>query len=475
MPRPKLGILEKDDIERIFTAALSILNDTGVKIEDDLVRDYVLKNGGVLKNDRITFDESLVKEALKKAPKEFALYDRDGKYVATLGQEARIFNPGSAAIYILDYGAKEVRTPRLKDLKDFVIVTDYLDNIDAQSTALVPSDVPDEVKDISRLYVVIKYSRKPVITGAFTIENLGFMLNLMKAVREDYNKRPWAIFDVTVSSPLSWSKITARNLYDLAKNNVPAEIISMPQIGATSPATIAGSLVLHTAEILSGIVIAELVNSGAPIIYGGSTAVSQPRYGTPLLTAPESVLLTLAYGDIAKYLNLPSHTYMGLSDNKIVDYQAGAETMYSAVLAAIAGFDIISGPGMMENEMTQSIEKLVLDNEVVGFAKTIVRGFNIDDESLALNVIRSAVNKRHFLSEPHTRRHVRELYMYRIFDSTSRSTWDGKAVYEKAHEKVLEIIKTYNPPTLPNDVLKELDSAYSLAWKYHNLSNPITI
>lgn len=475
MPRPKLGILEKDDIERIFTAALSILNDTGVKIEDDLVRDYVLKNGGVLKNDRITFDESLVKESLKKAPKEFALYDRDGKYVATLGQEARIFNPGSAAIYILDYGAKEVRPPRLKDLKDFVIVTDYLDNIDAQSTALVPSDVPDEVKDISRLYVVIKYSRKPVITGAFTIENLGFMLNLMKAVREDYNKRPWAIFDVTVSSPLSWSKITARNLYDLAKNNVPAEIISMPQIGATSPATIAGSLVLHTAEILSGIIIAELVNSGAPIIYGGSTAVSQPRYGTPLLTAPESVLLTLAYGDIAKYLNLPSHTYMGLSDNKIVDYQAGAETMYSAVLAAIAGFDIISGPGMMENEMTQSIEKLVLDNEVVGFAKTIVRGFNIDDESLALNVIKNAINKRHFLSEPHTRKHIRELYMYRIFDSTSRSTWDGKTVYEKAHEKILEIIKTYNPPTLPNDVLKELDSAYSLAWKYHNLSNPITI
>lgn len=137
--------------------------------------------------------EELAKEALKKAPKTFDLYDRDGKYIATLGEGANIFAPGSAAIYMIDHRSKDVRPPLLEDLKNAVIITDYLKNVDAQSTMLVPDDLPPQVRDFSRLYVVIKYSKKPVVTGAFTVENIKFMFDMMKVIRDDFNKRPRAL------------------------------------------------------------------------------------------------------------------------------------------------------------------------------------------------------------------------------------------------------------------------------------------
>jgi len=474
MPRPSFYLLSRDEIELVYSKALEVLSTVGIKIEDELVKNFLESNGGVKKDDRTLIPEELAKEALKKAPKTFDLYDRDGKYIATLGEGANIFAPGSAAIYIIDHRSKDVRPPLLEDLKNAVIITDYLKNVDAQSTMLVPDDLPPQVRDFSRLYVVIKYSKKPVVTGAFKVENIKFMFNMMKVIRDDFNKRPWAIFDVTISSPLSWSKITARNLYDLAKEGIPAEIISMPQLSATAPATVSGGLLLHTAEVISGIAIAELVSPGSPIIYGGSTAVLQPRYGIPIITAPESVLLSLAYAEIAKYLRLPSHTYLGLSDNKIIDYQAGAETVYSAVLAVLEKFDIISGPGMLENELTQSLEKLILDDEVVGIAKRIAKGFSLSADELLQDIdeIKDGINKRHFLSSPRTRKLVREFHAYSIFDITTRSTWNKKEVHDKAHDKVLEILKTYTPTMLDKDLIKRVEEAYASAWKYYNLGNP---
>jgi len=468
MPKPTLTTISRDEALEIHSRALDLLSRVGVRFEDIGVAKILLDAGATRADDRVLVPEEMVNEALKNAPKKIDFYDRDGKKVATLGDGALIFNPGSAAIKILDYGATEPRTPTLEDLKNLVVVVENLEFIDAQSTALVPDDTPIEIRDAVRLYPILRYSRKPVITGAFTVENLPVMLEMLKVVREDAWRRPFTIFDACPSPPLSWSKVTSRNVIDLAKAGIPSEIVSMPGLGATAPVTIVGAAILHHAEVLSGIVLAQMVSKGAPVIYGGSPALMHLRYGTPLIVAPESLLVSLIYRDLARFLELPSHTYMGLSDSKLVDYQAGAEEAYSALAAALAGFDVVSGPGMLEFESVQSLEKLVLDNEVCGLVKRVSRGFGISAEEIAIEVIEETLLRKggNFLLHPHTRRYLRrEVHVPRVWDATPRSRWGMRSVYDEAHTTVTKLLKEGSYHELSPDVLAELNKVYERLWK----------
>lgn len=472
-----MSILSPDEIELVNSEALRLLEDVGIRVDNSKASDILIQNGCVLKDGRISIPENAVREALSKSPNNFDLFDREGKKVTTIGSGSMLFDPGSAAIQILDYGNRIPRTPLLSDLKKVVILVDYLKNIGAQSTALVPDDVPLQIRDAVRLYVILKYSSKPMITGAFTVDNIRTMFQMMKAIRDDFDKKPWSIFDVTSSSPLSWSNVSASNLIDLARSRIPAEIISMPQMGATSPATIAGSLVQHHAEVLSGITIAQFANPNSPVIYGGSTAVLHPKYAVPLITAPESLLLTLSYRQMAKFLNIPSHTYMGISDGKVMDFQTGAESLYSAALSSLAGFDVISGPGMLGNELVQSLEKLVLDDDVVGIAKRVSRGYEIGDEERAFEVIRNVIsgNTHNYFGQRHTKKFVRqEFYSASVWDTTARASWDGKDAYEHARQTVERVLNEYNPSIMSADVQGRLDEVNGSLWRSVGM-NPMQV
>lgn len=468
MPKPVLTILSRSEALEIHGKALELLSRVGVKFEDPGVAGILLDAGSMERDGRVLIPEGLVTEALKTAPKRFDLFDRDGRRVATLGDGVCLFNPGSAAIKILDYGSREPRTPTLEDLKNLVVIAENLKYIEAQSTALVPGDVPIEIRDAVRLYPILKYSRKPIITGAFTVENLPVMLDMLKAVREDAWSRPFAIFDACPSPPLSWSRVTSRNVIDLARAGVPSEIVSMPGLGATAPVTVAGAVTLHHAEVLSGVVLAQLVSRGAPVIYGGSPTLMHPRYGTPLIVAPEPNLISLAYRDLARLLDLPTHTYMGMSDAKLVDYQAGAEEAYSALTAVLVGFDVISGPGMLEFESVQSLEKLVLDNEVCGLVKRLSRGFGMSVEEVAVDVMEEVILRRggNFLPHPHTRKFLRrDVHVPGVWDSASRSRWGGRDVYEEAHATVDKLLREGCYNELNMDALEKLNTVYMGLWE----------
>jgi len=462
--------LSRSDAEEIHAEALRVLSTIGVFFEDKGVEEIVVRAGGVRRDGRVLLPESLVEDSLKTVPRRIRLYDRDGNLVAVLGEGARVFNPGSAAIRILDYGATEPRSPTLADLKNLVVLADALQGLKAQSTALVPADVPAEVRDVVRLYVVLKYSSKPVVTGAFTVENLPLMVEMLASVREDYAEKPFAVFDVCPTPPLSWSTITSRNLVDLARLNAPAELIPMPSLGATSPVTIYGALVQHHAENLSGIAISQAVRPGAPVIYGGSPTMIHPYYGTASITSPEAVLISLGYRDLARLLDLPTHTYMALSDSKQVDYQAGAEAAYTAVVASLAGFDVVSGAGMLEYESVQSLEKLVLDNEAVMVAGRLTRGFDRDPaatQALAEGVLEKRGN---FLALKHTRQNYRkEIRIPSVWDLEPRARAARQALLEKAHAAVQEILSTHAPKLLEGDQLEKLDNVLAKLYRQHNL------
>ena len=193
------------------------------------------------------------------------------------------------------------------------------------------------------------------------------MRDMLAAVRggeDNLRRKPLAIFDACPSPPLKWSHLTSQSLIDSARAGIPSELISMGMTGASSPATIAGTLVQHVVENLAGLVLCQLAAPGAPVIFGGSPSSFDMRKGTTPMGAVETMMIDMAAAQIGKFLRLPTHAYMALSDAKTPDAQAGYESGIGAVLAALAGVNVVSGPGMLNYESSISFEKLVIDDEI---------------------------------------------------------------------------------------------------------------
>jgi trimethylamine--corrinoid protein Co-methyltransferase len=236
-------------------------------------------------------------------------------------------------------------------------------------------------------------------------------------------------------------------------------------MGATGPATIIGSAVQHAAEALSGLTIHQLANPGSPIVWGGSPSYFDMRTGAPPMGAMATMMLDCTYAQIGKSIKpggLPTHAYLGMSDSKIVDAQTGLESASGAILGALAGINMISGPGMMDFESCFSLEKLVIDADIVGMAKRLVRGVDDSEEPFALDVMREVGHTGNFLATKHTVRHYRaEDYMpSKVIDRDYRETWFSNGALDitaRAHQRVEELIASYEPLSLETGVLRELE------------------
>ncbi|MBN1955973.1 MAG: trimethylamine methyltransferase family protein [Anaerolineae bacterium] len=468
MIRPTLQFLSQETVDRVIEEAIELLQDPGVQVHSQRALSLLGEHGAQIDRDarvaRIPAD--LAHRAVESAPQSFYLYDFAGNPVVHYGGDDVHFDPGSAAIEILDYQAKTSRAPVTADLLRFVKLVDSLDALDAVATSLVCGDVPEEIADLYRLYLVLLYARKPVVTGAFAVKTWHRMKDMLVAVAGSeaaLAERPIAVFDVCPSPPLLWSEITCENLMDCAQYHIPAELVSMPLTGATGPATLLGSIVQHAAENLSGVVIHQLTAPGAPIVWGGSPAAFDMRAGTTPMGAIETMMIDCSYAQVGKHLGFPTHAYLGMSDAKIVDAQCGFESGIGAVLGALAGINMISGPGMLDFESCFSLEKLAIDAEIVGMAKRLVAGVEERERPLALDLIRQVGHAGNFLATPHTRRWFRqELYIPSdVVDRDFRRTWEAKGSkdsVERAHERVEKLVAAYQPPERSTELVAELEA-----------------
>jgi len=475
--RPVLKIISDAEMGMVHDAAIHILERTGIRIGSEEVVGLLKAEGAdvirsqTAKRAVVRIPPSLIERAIATAPKEIRVPPRDkGAKACILGGDRVHFNPGSSAILIEGHETYGPRPPTSKDLRDFVVLADALEQMDMQSTALVVTDVPKEITDLYRLYIALKWSSKPVVTGTFFRDTVPIMTEMARAASDD-GKAPCIIFDICPTSPLMWEDVACQNLLDCARLGATAEIVPAPQMGATAPVTIAGAAVQSTAETLAGIVISQTARKGAPVIFGGSPITFDMRHATPSLGAIESAMLGVALAQMGKRYGLPTHMYVGTSDAKVLDAQAGMESAQGIIMGTLAGINNISGPGMLNSEISQSLEKLVMDNEICAMARRLARGPSVDEKTLARDVIATlGIEGKDHLSHPLTLELFKKEVHYPspVIDRRAANAWhaDGaKDAAARSRERVARILKTHSPPLLDGDRARALDDIVRRALK----------
>ena len=465
MRRPKLEFLTTDDVQQIIEAAYDLLKTFGVKIDNEEALRLLADAGArVDLSERVVYlPPVMVDQALESVPSSFNIYDQDCQEPAVLAGDNVHFCGGSVALNILDSDTQKIRKPELSDLIRITSLLETLEHVQFVTGTVLPRDIPAPLQDAYRYYLLMLNTSKPLFAGAFTVDGLRVQIEILTVLRggeAELRSMPRAVFAANPTAPLMWGGIVAQNLLDSARAGIPVMLIPMPLPGGNAPVTLAGTLTEHTAESLSGIVVAQLVNPGTPVLYGGGAIVLDMRHGTSCIGAVESHMLGSGYNQIGKALGLPTASNIGQSDSKIVDSQSGLESGMGIMLAALSGVNLSRGPGMMAFANCQSYEKMVIDNNICGMALRLVNGIVCDQETIGLDAIKAAGRgaKGH-LSSDHTRKWFKKELFFPtdvIHRRAMRAGTRSSTAWDRAKLEVDARLAEYEPTRLPEDKVKEI-------------------
>jgi trimethylamine--corrinoid protein Co-methyltransferase len=476
--RPRLTILSEPVVKKIIDESMDILEKLGIVVEEAETLELLGEMGAEISKEdhRAKIKRSMVERAIESAPKDLTLFSLGGRETFKFGDGQIHFDPGSAALFIYDANESVMRDPTVDDVVRFVKLTHTLEHIEATSTALIPSEVPKDVSDSIRVYVSCLYTDKPVVTGTFSEKGFPIMRELLiaRTGKESLREKPCAIFDVCPTSPLRWSGIGCHDLRHCAQNAIPVQFISMPLPGALAPMSLLSSVVQHTAETLSGVVITQGWTPGSPIIYGGSPALFDMRHSTSPMGAVETLMIDLAYAEVGKSMGFPTQTYLGMSDSKTLDAQAGMETAMTLAAISAGSVDFVSGPGMLNFESCQCLEKLVLDNDICGMVRRFKQGMEPRGKTLGLDAIAEGLEEGNFLTTESTLSLYKEEAHYPS-DIIDRKNFkdagkvNANRLIEEAGRQIEKRLSGYEQPSIPDTNRKDMRSVMEAALKPYGL------
>src|SRR5689334_114643 len=443
--RPGLNILEPDLVERIVDEAKRVLASHGMEIRGGRMRERLIAAGLPQRADgRILFPRDVVEEAIRVAPASFQLFGRDGALRADLGDDRVHFIPGSSGLKVLDHRTGETRLAQSADFAEYIRLGDGLDAIPYLATAFSTADIEPQVSDAWRLYLCLTNSTKPVVSGAFTEHGVPRMAEMMALFRndgDDLRARPMSIFTITATGNFRYSEDSCQNLIDCVEAGIPVEIVPVTLMGLIAPVTLVGATIFHTIDVLAGITMAQVVRPGAPVLFGGAPATFHMKIASSPMAAIEALQLDVAYVEVAKSLGLPTQSYMALSDARTLDAQAGAETFGSALLAARAGVNSVSGPGMLDFLLVFSLPKLVYDEAMCGQVLHFVRSVRELEDLPVDGLVDELLATQHLITSDHTSRHwPEELYLPgRVFDRDNRENWTKAGAPDTNRRAIAEV------------------------------------
>lgn len=464
MAGARLNLLSKDELYNIHNATLEILENLGLMIPSERTLNILETAGASVnyKKNNATIPSNIVEEAIKKAPKTIRYGARNPKYDILLEKKETYFTTDGSGTYIRDFETGERRSSTAEDLAKWAILADYLHMIHVFWPSVTPTDVPEPLQEINTWIIALSNTEKHVEGGANNASEARFSIEIAAAIvggKEELRKRPIISAVQCPISPLRFDSGLIEANIEYAKAGVPVVPLTMPLSGETAPVTLAGTLAVTNAEVLGSLVISQFVSPGSPILYGACPSNIDFRTGL-FVCSPESGLLNVALAQLAHYYDLPSEICGGCSDSKVPDAQAAYERTLTLLPAILAGPDIVCGMGGLEAAKTMAPELLIIDNEILEGILRLVRGFEVSDDTLALDIIRKVGSGGHYLAQRHTlNRFMKEHWIPKISDRRTYDTWKkegGKGIHEVAREKANEILATHKPEPIPKDVQKEI-------------------
>ncbi len=451
--------LTQRDIEEIHGATMEVLSETGFEVHQPEAFAYFKEVADFVdeENQIIKLKEKTIRELISSVPSTVTLFGRDEKHDCQLGSGEVYFGTGGTALNMLDYGETESRIACMEDLENVIRVVDRMEYIDICLLPTYPSELDIDEVDINRFNAGLTYTNKHVMGGVYTSKGIDKVIRMAEEVAgspEALRERPFVSIITCGLSPLRLDNEYGTFMIQVAKEGIPVVVPVEPLCGGTSPMSLAGTLVIQNCDSLIHVMLTQLVNQGTPVIYGCVASSMDMRTMSYLGAPVESGLINAATAQMAQYYSIPYYSTAGISDSKALDAQCGYESAITNMLVGLAGADFIhDAAGLMEFAFTVSLEKLVIDNEIIGMVKRAIKGINVSEKTLCLDEIKTTGPGGNFLTSRNTRKFMRtNHYQPTLSDRQERSLWisEGhKSADQRAHEIVTDILKEKPKKYLP--------------------------
>ena len=460
--RPSLNVLSRQQIEKIHSATSEVLERTGVKVTHPKAQEIFAGGGARIKNDRVRIPSEMLEDAIKKAPSRIALGNRKGEEAVVLEGDACWFGATLDDVYYFDPKTSRRRQLTLNDCRKIVTLSDALPNFTWGMTFGAISDVPSHIADRHAARQAFTYSEKPVIFSSNNVNSLRDIYEMAKIVTKNercFEKAPPAVSFVTTVSPLVIVDHVAEQMVFCAEHGIPQVCYAGVQAGSTAPMTFAGTVVQGNAETLACLVFNQLVKPGSAVIYGHFSTIMDMQSTIFSFGAPEMSLMVAAQSQIARHYGIPFYGTAGCSDSKLPDSQAAVEAVFSCFSSALGCSGLVHDSGLLEYGTMVSPEHMVLVNEVLTMVGQYMRGLDVSEEALSLDIIDSVGPGGHYLMLEHTMKHFREAWYSQLFDRSSYDNWSengAKDLRVRVRERTLSLM-AHQPAPLDEETIKELD------------------
>jgi len=457
MPGGRYRPLSSADELQIHNAILDVLENIGMGEPIPIVRECALKRGCFInEHDRLCFPRTLVEDVIANTPRSMQFFGRDPKHDLDLADNRVHAYGGGEAVNMLDIGSLKYRPSTLADIYDAARLTDRMDNIHAFSRLVVATEIVDQLQcDINTAYASIAGTTKHTaltFNDAANVEPTLEMLYTVAGGKKKFHERPFCHGGgCPVISPLKYGQDNSEVCVESIKFGAPVWMVVAPQAGATAPAALAGAVVQCVAEALASLLMIDMVEPGFPVILGPWPFVSDLRTGAFTGGSGEEALVSAAAVQMVNFYGLVSSVGAGMTDSKLPDYQAGYEKAIAITLAAQAGCNNVSeSSGMLGSLMALSLESLVIDNDLLGAVLRTVRGIEVNDETLSLDVIKEVVHgEGHFLRTGQTLGLMRTEYEYpSLADRSTPGEWEAAGspdIRQLAGQRVKSILSAHYP------------------------------
>lgn len=461
---PQFKLWTEDQCYRVHQATLEVLARTGVRVLEKEALKLLKEAGCIIREDLVRIPPDLVRWAIESAPERIVLAAADGQRKVFLQENSISFGLGNDLAFFHDSPDDRIRKSTIQDVERVSIVADSLDNIDFIASLALASDVTAELTDLYQFRALRTYSSKPILASATEVDVLKALYEMSLITSgspENFSRNPDFAFYAEPISPLIHSRRALEKLLFCADKGIPVTYASGVMAGATGPTTLAGSLVQGNAECLSGLVIHQLKQKGAPFILGIAGGPMDMKTTNCVYGGPEVPLINAAVGELGRYYRLPSYGMSGCSDACQLDLQAGLEAAFSITSAAWSGANLIHDNGYLGSGMIGSLEYLVLTDEIIDMVRHFMRGIETSDDKLSLEVIDQVGPGGHYLTHEHTIKYFKEETWYpRFMNRRPFYSWlqeDQPEMKDGLEEEVQNLLAGEPEQKLTSSQLEEME------------------